>query len=917
MRIRPFPGTRVLSAVFFSLFAANAAIADDYYQQALEHYENAETRPAIIQLKNLLQQTPTHREGRLLLGQIYLDEKQFPAAEKELRRALELGTPPEDVAASMATALIGLQRYQDALAFIEKLWKTGFGSQAQRWTLIGEAHLGLHALEQARQAFTQSLAVEESPEATLGLARVSGAEGKTEEALRWVASITEPDTLGIQATLLHAELLLAKGDGASALNILSPVFEAAPENPLVRLRYAQAALLAGKSGLASEITTPLLTQAPQRPEVLLTAALSALSTQDYSAAKAHATMLLPLAPGNLQGRLIAGIASYHLNQLEDAAGHLNAVLDQAPGQPLAIRFMAATLLKQNKAKDVVGLLEPFISSGIKDAALAALTGSAYLRMGDWERAESFLSEAKETLPDSGQLVNQIALGRLLSGREGEALDLLDQHSEATSFQSDVIRLAALVQEDEIEKARSLLQSRIAADSDSISYRLLLASFELRQGNMAAGRAALEAAEKVAPQHPGPQLELARLELLNKQPEKAEQRYRKIIHRQPDHLSALLGLSTVSKLKGDTREVTHWLQLAREKNPDAVLPAQYLVNHFLLENQQKKALSEAQAFYMGRENREDAALLYASTLRACGSLERSETILQQLLATHPDYSPALATVAEVLRDQGRAEEGVKYSARLYELSPTALPAVQLHAGLLMQVQEDDRAFEILESSWAQQPSTGVARRLGILEARRGKWQSAKQYFAYAHQGAIDSQLLQMMLEVERRLNGTEGMHALLDQRLSAAPTDAFARMQLAMLYQEQNETDKAIQQYEHVKGLQPDNAAIWNNLAWLYFNAGDKRSLSHAQEAYRLAPDSPSVQDTLGWILLNEGDKEKGLEMLSLALKQLSDNAEVRFHHATALAANQQTQEARSALLRLSEEQTPFQPEIEALLQRLH
>ena len=175
----------------------------------------------------------------------------------------------------------------------------------------------------------------------------------------------------------------------------------------------------------------------------------------------------------------------------------------------------------------------------------------------------------------------------------------------------------------------------------------------------------------------------------------------------------------------------------------------------------------------------------------------------------------------------------------------------------------------------------------------------------------------MLEVEKQIAGPAGMRVLLSQHLTTSPNDTFARLQLAMLHQQQGEKEAAKHQYEEIKRLQPANPVAWNNLAWMYFNTGDQRSLAYAQEAHRLAPDRPDIQDTLGWILLNFGDQKKGLEMLSRALKGLPDNIEVRYHRAAALAANQRNEEARFALLRLSKEETPFQQEIETLLQKLN
>ena len=66
---------------------ANAAAAQD----------RGDHRAAVIELKNLLQAQPEHREARWRLGSIYLQLGQGRAAVKELERAQRLGHSSEEL----------------------------------------------------------------------------------------------------------------------------------------------------------------------------------------------------------------------------------------------------------------------------------------------------------------------------------------------------------------------------------------------------------------------------------------------------------------------------------------------------------------------------------------------------------------------------------------------------------------------------------------------------------------------------------------------------------------------------------------------------------------------------------------------------------------------------------------------------
>jgi tetratricopeptide (TPR) repeat protein len=287
-----------------------------------------------------------------------------------------------------------------------------------------------------------------------------------------------------------------------------------------------------------------------------------------------------------------------------------------------------------------------------------------------------------------------------------------------------------------------------------------------------------------------------------------------------------------------------------------------------------------------------------------------------LQHQPDSPKALSMMAELLQQQRRTDEALEYARRLYQAGPHSQRATLAYANLLVQHQEAEQARQVLLPLWERQPSAPAARLLGALEAQKRNWQTAKNYFAKAYQEQSDPSLLQMMLQVEQHVAGDQGVQALLQQHLEHHPEGAYARLRLAILYQQLEETDEAIQHYESVKQLQPDNPIAWNNLAWLYFNIGDQRSLAHAQEAFRLAPQRPDIQDTLGWILLNQGNKQEGLKMLARAVEGLPNTPEVRFHHAAALVENNRSDEARPTLEKLAQDESSVQQQAAVLLRQL-
>ncbi len=87
----------------------------------------------------------------------------------------------------------------------------------------------------------------------------------------------------------------------------------------------------------------------------------------------------------------------------------------------------------------------------------------------------------------------------------------------------------------------------------------------------------------------------------------------------------------------------------------------------------------------------------------------------------------------------------------------------------------------------------------------------------------------------------------------------------------------------------------NNLAWHYAMRGDDRAVELARQAHALAPENGSITDTLGWILAEKGSFAEAVPLLREAVQRLPDNAEVRFHLASALIGVGAKDEAKKIL----------------------
>ncbi|MEA3489349.1 MAG: sulfatase-like hydrolase/transferase [Candidatus Omnitrophota bacterium] len=91
--------------------------------------------------------------------------------------------------------------------------------------------------------------------------------------------------------------------------------------------------------------------------------------------------------------------------------------------------------------------------------------------------------------------------------------------------------------------------------------------------------------------------------------------------------------------------------------------------------------------------------------------------------------------------------------------------------------------------------------------------------------------------------------------------------LGLLYEKENNPDKAIECYNKALAIDPDMPISLNNLAWRYAEKGINldEALEYAEKANELTPNMPSILDTLANIYFKMGNKDKAEELLEQAI----------------------------------------------------
>ena len=205
-----------VAMIVAALLAGCGEKPESMLTSAKEHLGKNDRAAAVIELRNALQKNPDLAEARFLLGKAELDTGQFAGAQKELRRALELKYPPDEVIPPLAEAILlsgEFKKVIDEFGKTEmktpevpadlpaplaaamqqmgvaaskepdksnKVVMTTPEARAALQTTLGRAQLALGNVEGAKTAFAAAIAAKpDHPPAMLGQARLAATLGRS------------------------------------------------------------------------------------------------------------------------------------------------------------------------------------------------------------------------------------------------------------------------------------------------------------------------------------------------------------------------------------------------------------------------------------------------------------------------------------------------------------------------------------------------------------------------------------------------------------------------------------------------------------------------------------------------------------------------------------------------------------------
>jgi putative PEP-CTERM system TPR-repeat lipoprotein len=878
--------------------------------EAQQYQQKGDLKAALIQLKNAATQSPSDAEVRFRLAELYVRIGDPVSAEKEIRKAIRLGLDNTRAMPVLARSLQAQGKPQMALDESAPLAaKAGPELLAAR----GDAYLALNDRVKAKEAYQQAAAAKSGyPEALIGLARVAGYENDVDAANRYTeqAIAANPDNAAV--LFFKGVLLRSQNRTEEASATLSKAIALQPDFAAARLERAAIATGAKQFDAARADIDEAKKAAPNSVAPHYSQAVLDFARADYAAANDSLLMVLKVAPEHMPAILLAGAVDLNRGNLKQAEQHLKKYLEAFPDSEYARKLLAQVQITNSQPSAATATLAPIMKEGTKDSQVLAMAGQSAMLTQDFTKASQYFEQATVLAPTNVPLHTSLGVSRVQQGEHAKGISELERATalDPKSAAAGTALVKTALSLKQYDKALAAAKALVAAQPADAEVRTLEGHVYLAKGDLAGARASFEKAAALKPDLFDPVMNLATMDVAASKPEAAKQRLTAFLDKNNKSVGAMVALGALAETQKQTAEATAWYEKAAAENPEALAPSVKVVQHYLRNNQPAKALTLVRKMQTAHPLDPELLDLLGQVQLANNDQSGALNTYGQLVSVVPKSAVAqfrLATVHLRLNNVAAAAADLK---KAVALDPNFVPAKMAQIDIAMARGNFDEGLLLARQIEKIDPGSAVGYLLegNILAAQKKPEQAIKPLEQSLAISKAPQTLIQLLQAMKAAGRGKEA-DARLAQWQKDNPPNPMVSTYLGESLLSQKQYKAAIEHFESVAKVTPNNPQLLNNLAVAYHEQKDPRALSTAEQALKLAPANALMMDTVGWILVQQGDIARGLPLLRKAVALLPASTELRYHLAVALSKAGDKKNARLEVDKLLSDKKTF-PELE-------
>jgi len=888
-------------------------------QSARDYLQSGEVKSAELELKTILQVNENSHLARLLLGRLSFDAGDHQRAEKELRRAQQLGVSSDEVLPLLAKSLLLQGKYDDVISL--PVTALVGDSRAEVLSAKGLAHFGGGRLSQASELIDQAIAIApNSAYSLLARARLLFLSD-TQLARDQLNTIIQMDPEFLSVWGLMGDIEASEKNFKLADQAYSRLLDRQPDNYLTLMRRANSLIQLGDYVRAQKDIQRVIKKYPRHVGVNYIQGLIHFQRENFPDAEsafARAINDIEQYPLSLY---YLGIINFLQGDKIQAKYYADKFFSHDSDSPLSRKLLATIKLKDFKYEEAEALIRPVVLKSANDVYAIDVLANSLMKQGKTKQGVEILAQQLAMDPSSPKALTRLGGSLLDNGDAAQGIKYLTKALQLDPHyaQADQLLILHHLKQQDFEQAEAAVTNYMQRNPDTFGPYNMLGLVYLRANRYADATKAFLQVRKLEAGEPYAHQYLAYLALRNNNPDLARQYYREVLSQHEDYLPVLLKIADLAELQGDAESMVGYLRVAITQHPEALAAWIKLASYYLQQGAPEQVmflldgLTEKQKIdpavlklialsQLAREEfasaeftlnrlvalQPELASAHYHLARAYGGTAQSDKVkleLETALRLDAQHFPARLALAKLFQ---REKNQAKFNEQLQvleKLAPEQPDVLALKAASLLSNGDQQKALELAQQAFLSQPTTS-----GVLFIARLKWAMGDR------EGALQASTLW----------------------LQEHPDDSQVRLALANSYAASDRSHEAMQEYLKLIEQDRNNIVALNNLAWAMRDTEPKQALEYAERARSIKPDSGAVLDTLAVVLLKNGEIDKARRTIERALGKISKSQSVRYHSAMIHASAGDSATALHTLSNLLSEPGEFteRDEANSLLARL-
>jgi putative PEP-CTERM system TPR-repeat lipoprotein len=870
----------VCFALSLSACSPNKTV-DEYIASAKAHISNNKSPEALIELKNAVRSDVKNPEVRALLGSLYLQHGEAAAAEKELQKALMLGSTDKTLITKLLKSL-ELQGENDESIELAEQYKNLPAEElpgillykALAYTRLGDKEKAIAAISEANEISADSVY------SRLGNAYIDADSSNTDDALSTLNSILEKNPDLTEALILQGQLLVNQQDYAGGINAFKRYFTLLPADIKIRLYLANAYIKNKQFDEAEQHVDSLLKVAPEHAFSNQLKGLVYYQRQNYKLALMHTEKAIQNGMNTSSNRVVAGLSAFNLKEFERAHQFLVSIADSLPSNHPVQRALVIVQIQLGYNIDAGESLRELDELTSQDVKLFTVASFKLIKEGKIEEARALLSKTDGIVIDNPEDMTKIGILKI-SMDDLEGLTDLEKSIkiDSESAMTKIALATSYIINEEYEKALNVAKQWKESSPEDIEGYNLAAKVYLLQKKADLAEIELEKALAIDELNSYSLIYLATKSLNEKKPEKAIELLEKLLDVEPNNITAL--------------------------------SFSYFAHKAV--NRKEIAINKIVKAYESKQGNTDYKLLYAKVLFSEKDFEKVIDILKDIANSNTIPAQHWGLLADSYVNISQNEKALDTTHSWITAQPlnrnAYLKNISMQENLLnyndalssvekaLEVYPADDQFNILRAyfqiltknfSLAQKQIDKLSNENKLLPLvaglqaqiwlTEGHYKRALPGLKGLYEKLPTPYNTALVFETLKQLNQKSMAFDFIKEHVKEHAGDNISRNWLAEIAMD-FDLKLSKNHYLVLFKLIPNDMSVLNNFAWVEYQLENYEQADIlANRAVELYPNHPQVLDTAGLIKLKLGANEQAISLLKKASVLAPNNEEIRKHY---------------------------------------